>query len=835
MESINAFGNSPFGKNWDVEEKSIEKTIPDSIRQDSKKGNFCNQNTVFEFGDSVDYKNGFASTNNGLQFNDVEFYTGPINFQTLCTVLKYQNGSDFSYSHKNFISTKVASDYSMTPSPFMETDTVVDTDLTLTDSLGQTKVISLKGRLNMLDGCVSEYTVYNRIVVNGNSEKESYTKLFYYAGFEGSNKEEHLAIELTCNDMEDYLLLSEYLGLYSNKGIIQSYNAAFLETRSIGARKFLYNRAPVYVLKQRGDDLLWHDLQVLIEYDRSSWHKDASKAMVRILGGFNDLQKMYQKLEQDPMVVMSLYKTINGTSKGNYCLFLDIISELYASDQFKPKPGKEIRVPYGKNYSLHSGLFSGSEDSVHLRVLVPDPDASPDYEIMPSPFSMFGDDPKRAILDISDLHPLQIVEYFNPETKNSRLVPVIYLKYLSDQEDWATIIKLLNVTFDIISLLVGVGVVLKGARGLAMILALADAGVALTDLALMFEDVRKLLKKTDVGEWLVDNWTEINFCLGIGIMGPILLKGLIEKGPAIIKNLIAETADQAKKFAAAFKQLIVTLKVELYVASYGKAILCAFDPITLVAQWLGKKMVQSMDSVGVMMGKVEEGDIKILLYKGKIIAEGTVDDIKRYLDKIFKKTGDDLLRHLDNLAEIGVLKLSSRFEDHMAHGHIRITVVDGSVPKKLPNRKPNPAYIIEQYEYLPGQGRKKNTIHKKYSFRLDGTGGSHFLKNLDNRKVKIIEKIETRKIPGGTVRIAKIEYWVEELGQWVLKSDKHTFWPVNWSMEKIKQSVLEAARNITYKKGNKCRGITDNGVEIEFYINEINKEIETAYIYFKPR
>jgi len=111
----------------------------------------------------------------------------------------------------------------------------------------------------------------------------------------------------------------------------------------------------------------------------------------------------------------------------------------------------------------------------------------------------------------------------------------------------------------------------------------------------------------------------------------------------------------------------------------------------------------------------------------------------------------------------------------------------------------------------------QEVISKPYEYWLSGTGRSHFLKNLDNRKVRIIEKIETRKIPGGeTVRIAKIEYWAEELGQWVLKSDKHTFWPVNWSMEKIKQSVLEAARNITYKKGNKYRGITDNGVEIEF-------------------
>jgi len=38
--------------------------------------------------------------------------------------------------------------------------------------------------------------------------------------------------------------------------------------------------------------------------------------------------------------------------------------------------------------------------------------------------------------------------------------------------------------------------------------------------------------------------------------------------------------------------------------------------------------------------------------------------------------------------------------------------------------------------------------------------------------------------------------------------------------------------NITFRQGNKYRGITKQGIEIEFYIDSKTREITTAFIYF---
>ncbi|WP_082498288.1 EndoU domain-containing protein [Chryseobacterium sp. Leaf180] len=74
---------------------------------------------------------------------------------------------------------------------------------------------------------------------------------------------------------------------------------------------------------------------------------------------------------------------------------------------------------------------------------------------------------------------------------------------------------------------------------------------------------------------------------------------------------------------------------------------------------------------------------------------------------------------------------------------------------------------------------------------------------------------------------------MEELGEFTIKKDKHTFFPKQWDLEKIKRIVKEASENITFSDGNKFQGMTKNGIEIEFFIDKNTREIQTAYIIFK--
>ncbi|WP_397364017.1 EndoU domain-containing protein [Olleya sp. R77988] len=59
-----------------------------------------------------------------------------------------------------------------------------------------------------------------------------------------------------------------------------------------------------------------------------------------------------------------------------------------------------------------------------------------------------------------------------------------------------------------------------------------------------------------------------------------------------------------------------------------------------------------------------------------------------------------------------------------------------------------------------------------------------------------------------------------------------TFFPKQWSKQKIAKVIEEASMNIYFKDGNLYRGITKSGIKIEMRINQANKEINTAYIIF---
>lgn len=225
-----------------------------------------------------------------------------------------------------------------------------------------------------------------------------------------------------------------------------------------------------------------------------------------------------------------------------------------------------------------------------------------------------------------------------------------------------------------------------------------------------------------------------------------------------------------------------------------------------------------------------------LEYKGFTVFRGTKKEVEA-LAKELKEMGEEAaIKHLDDLLE-SIFILGQRFEEHMLKGHIKIEIVNGQLPTKvLINgiEQPNPSRILEEYEYLLGKGRVKSTIKPPYQARIKAKGGMHMLKNFNKNLIQIYDHIKVEFLPTGEkVLISKIKYWVEEIGEFVVKKDKHTFFPKEWDINKIKKVVQEASGNITFKQGTKYRGITKEGIEIEFYIDSKTREITTAYIYFK--
>ena len=101
---------------------------------------------------------------------------------------------------------------------------------------------------------------------------------------------------------------------------------------------------------------------------------------------------------------------------------------------------------------------------------------------------------------------------------------------------------------------------------------------------------------------------------------------------------------------------------------------------------------------------------------------------------------------------------------------------------------------------------------------------------LKNDLIKIVDVIGTFTLKTGeTVKQCKIVFWVEELGQCVEKGVT-TFFPKEWSMEKIQQKILEATEDIVTFRKNKFVGRTKEGILIEFFIDLQTHEIQSAYI-----
>jgi hypothetical protein len=206
-----------------------------------------------------------------------------------------------------------------------------------------------------------------------------------------------------------------------------------------------------------------------------------------------------------------------------------------------------------------------------------------------------------------------------------------------------------------------------------------------------------------------------------------------------------------------------------------------------------------------------------LEYKGFTVFRGSKKQVETLAKKLKEMGEEAAVKYLDDLLE-GIFIIGRRFEEHIEDGHIRIKKIKTEI-------------VIEEYEYLASQGGRAAERGFNYSPTV---GGFHMLSKLNNKLVRIIENLGTKMLPTGeTVRLTKIQYWIEEMGRWKEKKDLHTFFPIKWNVNKIKTVVQEACENIIEKEGNRYVGKTKNGILIEMRIDLITREVKTAYIVFR--
>ena len=95
-----------------------------------------------------------------------------------------------------------------------------------------------------------------------------------------------------------------------------------------------------------------------------------------------------------------------------------------------------------------------------------------------------------------------------------------------------------------------------------------------------------------------------------------------------------------------------------------------------------------------------------------------------------------------------------------------------------------------------------------------------------------VAKLEFTLPTGEKIYKSKIKVFVQEVnngqGGWKTVTKEKTWWPTEWSDEKIWEKISEAFKN-KIEDGNGYVGTTSDGIKINIFTDTIG-EISTAYI-----
>jgi hypothetical protein len=499
-----------------------------------------------------------------------------------------------------------------------------------------------------------------RIQFDASYKKATYFLLFAYDSYSKYGDEERIAIEISSTNFSHLHRLRQYLNIditqESKEWVKTEFDKAFaLAKNDPSTLKMLYEEATDFVLMDRNDELKWQDILTLLKYDKEgslSWFRDASSALVNIISNCNDLQSLYNKLEADPYLVIDLYEFINGENAKNYCVLLKLLCEFFSIE--KHLATKKHRITTGKGYYItqqvgnYKDPENPKENSYGILLKVMKPGGVEEFDYKAAPFDRGMNQSFIVDLPETAFHPLDMVELHNAETGLSEFVPAIFIKYLLDTKKWESIIEVVTIVISVIGLLLGVGAIIQGVRGLALVISIVDVTVSATDLALMIEPVRKFLSQSEEGKWFLDHWNEISLIGQAGFFGPLLAKGIIKNGPQLLARLVRGAISEGKSLIQFIEKLIVSAKVEFYIAAHSKPLMVTFEPFSVFAVHFGEQLAKKMVEVGVLLSKDLGNEARILVYRGQKLVEGDLDEIKNVLRKIFSKKGDDLIRFLDD-------------------------------------------------------------------------------------------------------------------------------------------------------------------------------------------
>jgi hypothetical protein len=290
------------------------------------------------------------------------------------------------------------------------------------------------------------------------------------------------------------------------------------------------------------------------------------------------------------------------------------------------------------------------------------------------------------------------------------------------------------------------------------------------------------------------NWDKVAYCSGFAasFIGTFFIPfGAFADGLSLLNKL---------------KESLVPVELMESIGKSGKFVLTGSEKAA-------KTALGFLDEILAVLAKGRKGIAELFENIWKKIADWLLAKEKNFLNKF---------AIVNNVTEL-LLVLPRKTLSHINYGEITIRRIDPKLPK-------GKEAILEKYTYIPKKGKSGL---RQYNYEVK-VGGMHNLNNL-NSDVKLIFELKLKgRLPTGEeVYEAFVSFYIKEWKAWKVKRFASTFFPKSWSEEKIEKVVIEAALNIYEKKGTRYRGITSEGIKIEFRVDLETRIIKTAYIIFK--
>lgn len=430
--------------------------------------------------------------------------------------------------------------------------------------------------------------------------------------------------------------------------------------------EWFYSAIPDHFVQQLDKELIWKDLRSVLSYQESLYFADSSDILIKMVKGIVAQEGgevyLYDKFytEGDGKFVKSIYDELGGEEEyeGEYMERQSILASILLALTYTAYSVKNLEFDtvsdftFDNTHQVDSNVVFSDKYENKFNLTQEEYGPFCTYHRTGGSYDCWETKKGRTV---EYLHPLALVNVtllFGESEYITIPFPAIMVKDMARKQEWEDIDVILRVGFNVLAIAGGIAALLTSGNPLVLMLAVADIGLATTDLIVKaFEDE---IMQTETGQKFLQAWEKIYAIGGIVvaiISAPQLIRSVISTGAKLILKAVGAT----KKFLSS---VLVSIVLEINIARAGqifKTIDVGLDALAGIKK-VNINVVQAtrLQEEGVIFVRmVDEAGTETYsaVYKGEtLVAPGSSKQLKSKLNSAWNKTGDDLVKELDIVA-----------------------------------------------------------------------------------------------------------------------------------------------------------------------------------------